>query len=72
MRPKEEAFHRARGSPIPLTPDKYNLFFLGVKTFGSLGIAVVKPRIWGCERASARSHPQIRILPREIPMIQTF
>jgi hypothetical protein len=33
MRPKEEAFHRARGSPNPLTPDKYNLFFLGVKTF---------------------------------------
>jgi uncharacterized repeat protein (TIGR01451 family) len=25
-----------------------------------MGIGGVKPRIWGCERASARSHPQIR------------
>jgi len=25
----------------------------------SLGNSVVVPQIWGCERASARSHPQI-------------
>jgi len=27
---------------------------------GSLGNSVVDTRIWGCERAYARSHPQIR------------
>jgi hypothetical protein len=33
MRPKDEAFHRARGSPNPLTRDKYNLFSVGKGTF---------------------------------------
>ena len=35
----------------------------------SLGIAVVEPRIWECERAYARSHPQIRAPSREVPKI---
>jgi hypothetical protein len=33
MRPKEVAFHRARGSPNPLKQDKYNLFLAGIGTF---------------------------------------
>jgi hypothetical protein len=33
MRPKDEAFHRARGSKNPLTPGKYNLFSAGKGTF---------------------------------------
>jgi hypothetical protein len=33
MRPKDEAFHRARGSPNPLTPHKYNRFPAGKGTF---------------------------------------
>ena len=36
---------------------------------GSVGISVVDPRILGCERALARSHPKIRMVttanPRE-------
>ena len=34
---------------------------------GSIGITVVDNRIWGCERAYARSHPQIRSLTTENP-----
>jgi hypothetical protein len=33
---------------------------------GSLGIAVVNPRILGCERAYVRSHPKMRLIPQEI------
>jgi hypothetical protein len=35
--------------------------------FGSLGITVVVPQIWGCQRAYARSHPQIWDYITEIP-----
>ena len=34
---------------------------------GSLGFSVKGPRIWGCERAAARSHPQIREFTTDIP-----
>ena len=38
---------------------------------GSLGNSVGKPQIWGCERAPARSHPQIwgtaTVIPKEPP-----
>ena len=32
-----------------------------------MGIAVKGPQIWGCERANARSHPQIWEFTTEIP-----
>jgi len=35
--------------------------------FGSPGFAVKGGRIWGCERAYARSHPQIRVSTTEFP-----
>ena len=41
------------------------LVFLHI-IYGSLGISVVDTRIWGCERAYARSHPQIRTSSRQI------
>jgi len=34
---------------------------------GSPGFAVKGGRIWGCERAYARSHPQIRVSTTEFP-----
>jgi hypothetical protein len=40
--------------------------------FGSLGFAVVDTRIWGYERAAARSYPQIRPLPTTTPKEPTF
>jgi len=35
-----------------------------------MGIAVVYPRILGCERAYARSHPKMRPILRVIPKEQ--
>jgi len=35
-----------------------------------MGIAVEGPQIWGCERANARSHPQIWEFTTEIPKEQ--
>jgi len=48
----------------------HEIFLVTILTWhfdlGSLGIAVVNPRILGCERAYARSHPKMRPIPREI------
>ena len=44
-------------------PDPFSLL-----TYGSLGITVMKPQIWWCERAKARSHHQIWDLLRKLPM----
>jgi hypothetical protein len=35
---------------------------------GSLGFSVIVYRIWGCERADTRSHPQIRGFTPPIPI----
>jgi hypothetical protein len=37
------------------------------KLIGSMGIALEGHQIWGCERANARSHPQIWEFTTEIP-----
>jgi hypothetical protein len=39
---------------------------------GSLEVAMVNFRIWGCERAQARSHPQIREFTTAIPYEPLF
>ena len=43
-----------------------------MRNIGSLGIAVVEPRIWGCERAYAPAHPQIRTPSRKTPKTQNI
>jgi hypothetical protein len=43
---------------------QFSIFIIAPINFGSLGIAVVDPRILGCVRAYARTHPKIRTIPR--------
>jgi hypothetical protein len=45
----------------------HNTPYLRPSLSGSLGFLVKGGRIWGCEHAYARPHPQIRVSTTEIP-----
>jgi hypothetical protein len=60
--PKEPSFYKCIRAII-----SDNLFSLIHNKFESTEFTAEKPRIWGCERVHARSHPQIRYILTEIP-----
>ena len=52
---------------VNMQPTFYLHYALQIMFLGSPGFAVKGCRIWGCERAYARPHPQIRVSTTGIP-----